>query len=58
MVTHNGLLHTIDYILKGISIYVPPGVTLSVLLPPDTCAGARKRAWKAACSIEELLLPQ
>uniref|UniRef100_A0A663FCF6 ATP binding cassette subfamily A member 12 n=1 Tax=Aquila chrysaetos chrysaetos TaxID=223781 RepID=A0A663FCF6_AQUCH len=42
MVTHNGLLHTIDYILKGISIYIPPGDTLSVLLPPDTCAGARR----------------
>lgn len=42
MVTHNGLLHTIDYVLKGISIYIPPGDTLSVLLPPDTCAGARK----------------
>uniref|UniRef100_A0A8C0BF07 ATP binding cassette subfamily A member 12 n=1 Tax=Buteo japonicus TaxID=224669 RepID=A0A8C0BF07_9AVES len=42
MVTHNGLLHTIDHILKGISIYIPPGDTLSVLLPPDTCAGARR----------------
>lgn len=42
MVTHNGLLHTIDYVLKGISIYIPPGDTLSVLLHRDTCAGARK----------------
>lgn len=42
MVTYNGLLHTIEYILKGISIYVPPGVTLSVVLPSGTCAGARK----------------
>lgn len=42
MVTYNGLLHTIEYILKGISIYVPPGATLSVVLPPDTCAGTRK----------------
>lgn len=42
MVTHNGLLHTIDYSLKGISIYIPPGVTLSALLPPGTSAGARE----------------
>lgn len=57
MVTHNGLLHTIDYSLKEISIYIPPGVTLSALLPPGTSAGARETHKKAAWSIKDLFFP-
>lgn len=57
MVTHNGLLHTIDYSLKGISIYIPPGGTLSALLPPGTLLVLRKHTQKAAWSIKDLFFP-
>lgn len=57
MVTHNGLLHTIDYSLKGISIYIPPGVTLSALLPPGTSAGARETHTESCLEHKGSVLP-
>lgn len=57
MVAHKGRLHTIDYILKGISIYIPPGDTLSAVLPPAISAGAQKHRQKVACSMKDLFFP-